>query len=96
MNPFTASLIALALALFSQACITGWCCELLLRRGQAAGVRLIWGALAAGGLVLALHHGYTLELALRAGLYDFRQAVLAAFSGVLFAAAVFVLRRRQA
>ena len=47
-------------------------------------------------LLLALHHGYALELAVRTGLYDMRQAVLAGLVGLLFALGINALRRQQA
>jgi hypothetical protein len=46
--------------------------------------------------LLALHHGYSLELAILIGLYDMRQAVLAGLVGIFFALGVFGFRQQQA
>lgn len=94
MNNFTLTLAALGLALLAQAMACGLAFELVLRRGLPAGDRGLWSALAGGSLLLGLHHGYTLELALRTGLYDLRQAVLAALAAGLTTLAVAGFRRR--
>jgi hypothetical protein len=45
-------------------------------------------------MLLGLHHGYALELALRTGLHDMRQAVLAGLAGIAFAIGCQLLRRQ--
>ena len=83
------------MALVTQSVAAGLSIELFLRRNQAAGPPGLAGD-RIGSLLLALHHGYTVELALRTGLYDMRQAVLAALTAILFALGVNELRRSQA
>ncbi|MBK7900025.1 MAG: hypothetical protein KA603_14885 [Azonexus sp.] len=89
MNPYDATLFALVAALAGQALAAG----IAFERGLGRPRHRAWLALAVGSLLLALHHGYTLELALRAGLYDLRQAILAALAGALYGGAVLLLRR---
>lgn len=96
MNAYLLSLAALAAALIGQAVAAGLATGLFLRKGLPAGPRRSWIALALGGALLTLHHGYTLELALRTGLYDLRQAVLAALVALLFALGTNGLRRQTA
>jgi hypothetical protein len=62
-------------------------------RARSAGLGYF---IAIASLLLALHHGYALELAVRTGLYDMRQAVLAGLVGLLFALGINALRRQQA
>lgn len=93
MNPYILTLWSLATALTAQSLAAGLSIELYLRQELASGQRRSWLAVATGSLLLALHHGYTLELALRTGLYDMRQAVLAGLIALLFALGVFGLRR---
>lgn len=96
MNPYTLTLWSLAVALIAQSLVAGLSIELLLRPNQAASLRRAWLAIAVGSLLLALHHGYTIELALRTGLYDMRQAVLAGLTSILLAFGFSGLRRSQA
>lgn len=96
MNPLTLALLALLCGLVGQALACGMSLDLSLRRGQSGGERRIWLALAGGTLLLALQHGYALELALRTGLYDLRQAILGGLSGLLFGLGMHALRGRQA
>ncbi len=96
MNGYAISLWALIAALGCQAFAAGLAVESYLWRGQSPARRRPWLALATGSLLLALHHGYTLELALRTGLHDMRQAVLAALAGACFALGTYALRRQQA
>jgi len=96
MNPYTLTLWSLATALLAQSVVTGLSIELFLRKEQAAGVRRSWFAVAIGSLFLALQHGYALELALRTGLYDMRQAVLSGLVAVFFALGIYGLRRSRA
>ncbi len=91
MSAYALALGALVAALAAQSVATGVALEVALARPY----RRPWLALALGSGLLALHHGYTLELGLRTGLYDLRQALLAALAGLSFAAAVLGLRRSQ-
>lgn len=96
MNPYTLSLWSLVTALLGQSLASGLAVELFLRREQAASARRAWLTMAIGSMLLALHHGYALELALRTGLYDLRQAVLSGLVALCFALGVWGLRRLQA
>lgn len=96
MNPYTLTLWSLAVALIAQSLVAGLSIELVLRPKRAAGLRRAWLAIAIGSLLLALHHGYTIELALRTGLYDMRQAVLAGLTSIFLALGFSGIRRSQA
>ena len=96
MNPYTLTLWSLAVALIAQSLVAGLSIELFLRPSRAAGLRRAWLAIAVGSLLLALHHGYTIELALRTGLYDMRQAVLAGLTSIFLALGFYSIRRSQA
>lgn len=94
MSTYTMSILALLLALIGQAIASGLSIEYFLRNEIPRATRRAWFAIGLGSLLLALHHGYTVELALRTGLYDFRQAILASLVGILFGLGVFGLMRR--
>jgi hypothetical protein len=96
MNGYELSVWALLLALGGQAFAAGLAIECFLLRGQPAARWRIWLALACASMLLALQHGYALELALRTGLHDLRQALLAAVAASCFAIATYALRRQQA
>lgn len=96
MSPYALTLLCLFSALLAQATASGLMLELWLRREQAHGQRSMWLAFSLGNLLLSLHHGYTLELAARTGLFDLRQAALATLAGLLIAFASWRLRRREA
>ncbi|HJV93417.1 MAG TPA: hypothetical protein VJ572_08060 [Azonexus sp.] len=96
MNPYILTLWSLAVALIAQSLVAGLSIELFLRPSRAAGLRRAWLAIAIGSLLLALHHGYTIELALRTGLYDMRQAVLAGLTSIFLALGFNGIRRSQA
>ncbi|MCL2525106.1 MAG: hypothetical protein FWF20_08970 [Betaproteobacteria bacterium] len=93
MNTYTLTLWALLLAVGLQIFAAGVGVECYLRCAQPTARRRAWLALTGGSLLLALHHAYWLELAVRTGLYDLRQAVLAALAGGCFALAVYAFRR---
>lgn len=93
MNPYTLAVVALLLAAVAQTSAAWLAVELFLVKGQSRGQRRSWLAVASAAMLLALHHGYALELALRTGLYDLRQALLAALISVLFAVGAVGLRR---
>lgn len=95
MDPWLTAVMALAVALVAQAVAAGQCAELATRRSLGPDARWLWGAFAVAALLAALHHGYSLELALRTGLFDLRQATIAALSGLLFALAAWGFRRRE-
>jgi len=94
MSAYVMSLWALALALISQSLATGWATEVFVRKDLAAGFRRSWMVMAVAAMLLALFHGYTLELALRTGLYDLRQALLGSLISVLFALGIYGFRRQ--
>jgi hypothetical protein len=93
MSAFSLSIWALAVALLSQSLATGWATEAFLRKQLPAGLRRAWMVMAVAAMLAALYHGYTLELALRTGLYDLRQAVLSAVIAMLFALGIYGFKR---
>ena len=96
MNIYTLSLLALAVALLAQTAVTALAIEGHLRQTEDLTLKRSWLAIAIGSTLLALHHGYTLELAMRTGIYDTRQAVLAGAAALFFALGIYGFRRRQA
>lgn len=95
MSAFSLSVWALAVALLCQSLATGWATEVFLRKQVPTGLRRAWMAMAIAAMLAALYHGYTLELALRTGLYDLRQAILGAVISLLFALGLFGFRRQS-
>lgn len=93
MNPYFASLLALTIALIGQLAATRLLVERYLRK-PADGNRGKWLLLAGGMLLLAIQHAYALEFLLHTGIHDFRQAFLAALTGLLLAFGAFSLCRR--
>jgi NhaP-type Na+/H+ and K+/H+ antiporter len=96
MDAYTLAKLALAIALLAQTLVTAFAIEGHLRRSSDLTLKRSWLAVAIASTLLALHHGYTLELALRTGLYDTRQAVLAGAAALFFALGIYGFRRRQA
>lgn len=94
MNEYSQSLLALLAAFCAQSLVAGLATEVFLRRELANSARHGWLALAVGALLFTLHHGYSLELALRTGLYDLRQAMISGIAAVLLAYAVNQFRKR--
>lgn len=94
MNPYAISLFALGLALVAHSIISGIAFERFFHHSPARGNRQLWLAIAIGSLLLGLHHGYSIELALKTGLYDLRQAVLAGSASQLFVWALLAFNRR--
>lgn len=92
MNPYLLAVLALLLAAIAQTSIAWVATERFLQRGQGSRHSRAWLAIALGAAFLALQHGYTLELALRTGLYDLRQALLASLVAVLFAFGAYGLK----
>lgn len=93
MNPHLASLLALTIALIAQLAAARLLVERFFRKPPEAG-RSRWLLLAGGPLLLAVQHAYALELLLHTGLYDLRQALLAALAGICLAFGCFSLCRR--
>ncbi len=89
MSAYALTLWALLGALVAQSVATGIALELALHKPY----RRPWMALGIGAGLLALYHGHTLELALRTGLYDLQQAVLAALVALLLTLGFYGLRR---
>jgi hypothetical protein len=94
MNDYTLNLLALSIAIFGQAVACGLSAELALLKSLPGSTRRLWALVAAGAGLLALQHGYTLELAWRIGLFDLRQGLFAAASAALMGLAVFGFRRQ--
>lgn len=92
MSDYLLCLLTLFLAVVTQATVTGLAAGMCVRRDLPVRLRAAGLALAIGGLVLALHDGYTLELAVGTGLYDLHRAVLSALGGALFALGLAVFR----
>ena len=93
MSSYALAVFALAGALIAQAVAAGLATEIFLRKGSPSLARRSWLALAIGSLLLVLHHGYALELAMSTGLHDPRQAALAGVASLFVALAVYGLRR---
>ncbi len=96
MNSYVLTIVLLFWALGAQALIAGAAIEVCLRRKLPRDRYRIWLSLAVGSLLFCLYQGYLLELALKVGLYDPRQAMLAALAGSLTAMAVYGFRAREA
>lgn len=94
MNAYTLTLFTLSGAMIIQIFVLALAIEGYLRNTLDRGLRWSWLAIAVGSMPLALHHGYTLELALRTGLYDTRQAVLMALASLFFALGIYGFRQR--
>lgn len=93
MNTYFLSIYFLFAAALCHALIGGFTLKSALQRGLSSQRRRMWAAFSIGALLLALHHGYTLNLAAQTGLYDFRQATLAMLGGLATTFAVWQLRR---
>lgn len=85
MNSYNLSLVALILGLLGQSIAGGLAFERFFHHTGSAIRRRHWLALAIGSLLLGLHHGHALELALKTGIHDWRQAVLLSIAGLLYA-----------
>ena len=93
MSGYTLTLLALIVALLAQFWATGVATGLFLRKKQPVLARRSWLALAIASLIFALQYAYLLELALSTGLYDVRQAILAACASLVVVAAIHGFRR---
>jgi len=96
MSSYSIAMWCLIAALIAQSVAAGLSIELYLRRDLPRNLSRTWLAIAIACLLLVLHHGYTLELAMRTGLHDMRQAILAGLIGLFFALGIYGLRRQQA
>jgi len=94
MNSYTLALYALLLATLAQSGASWLCVQRFLCRDAPRLHRHAWLAFAFSAILLALLHGHSLELALRTGLYDLRQALLGTLIAVFFALGSFGLSRR--
>ncbi|QRM18152.1 hypothetical protein GBK02_01460 [Dechloromonas sp. TW-R-39-2] len=93
MNPYTLAVFALLLAAVAQTSAAWIATELFLLKGQGSTRRRAWLAISLAAMLLALQHGYAIELAMRTGLYDLRQALLAMLVSLLFVLGLFSIRR---
>jgi hypothetical protein len=95
MNTYLLSIYFLFAASLCQALIGGFALKSWLQRDQPSDRRRMWAAFSMGALLLALHHGHTLSLAAKTGLYDFSQATLALLGGLATTFAIWLLRRQK-
>lgn len=96
MNSYTLTLAILLAASILQIWTSALAIEECLRRKQDGGRRRIWLAVAGTAMLFALHDGYALELALRTGIYDQRQAILVGLAALTMAYAIRGFRRQEA
>lgn len=96
MNSYSLTLAILLAASILQIWGSALAIESVLRKKQDGRLRRTWLAVAGSAMLIALHDGYALELALRTGLYDLRQAVLIGLAALLTAFAIHGFRRREA
>lgn len=94
MSAYQISMLALATGIFAQAIAGGVAFECCLLRRLPAATRRLWFVLGCASLLFGLHHGYTLELAMKTGLFDLSQALLAGIASLLCAVALIGLSRR--
>lgn len=92
MNPYLLAVLALLFAAIAETSIAWVATERCLQKGGGRRQGLAWLAIALGAGFLALQQGYILELALRTGLYDLRQAILAAIVALFLAFGVYGLK----
>jgi hypothetical protein len=93
MNTYLLSIYFLFTAALCQSLIGGFALKSSLQRDLPSDRRRMWIAFSIGALLLALHHSYTLHLAAKSGLYDFRQATLSLLCGFASAYAIWQLRK---
>ncbi len=77
MSPYALAVFSLLLAAVAHTSAAWVAVERFLAQGEDKRRQRNWMILALTNALLCLQHGYTLELALRTGIYDFRQAMLA-------------------
>lgn len=93
MGAYPLAVLALSFAATAQTVAAWLCYGAHFRLAATARQRYGGLALCLAAAFLALQHGYTLELALRTGLFDLRQALLSALVACLFVLGIFFLRR---
>lgn len=96
MNSYTLTLAILLAASILQIGSSALAIEEFLRRKGDGCRRRTWLAVATTAMLFALHDGYALELALRTGIYDQRQAILVGLAALAMAYAIRGFRRREA
>ncbi|MCG2575737.1 hypothetical protein LZ012_01870 [Dechloromonas sp. XY25] len=96
MNSYSLTLGILLVASILQIWGSALAIEAVLRAKQHRRLRRTWLAVAGATMLIALHDGYALELAMRTGLYDLRQAVLIGLAALLMAFAIHGFRRWEA
>ena len=79
MSPYVLAVLSLALALAVQCFAAGIMTFMALRPPYRRAAMV----LAIGLALLAMHHAFSLELALHTGIFDLRQALLAAGGSLL-------------
>lgn len=89
MNAYSAAIAGLALAVMGQCLAAG----LATRAAFGRPFRRAWLGLAIAFALLALQDVHTLELALRTGIFDLRQALLAAGVSLFQAGAMITLQK---
>lgn len=92
MSPYALAVLSLTLAVLAQ-CITTVMATLVAMRPPYRRARM---ALAIGLALLATQEAFSLELALRTGLYDLRQSLLAAGVSLLLLFGLLGLRPKPA
>lgn len=96
MNAYTLTLAILLCASILQIWTSALAIEGFLHHKQDGRLRRIWLAVAGAAMLFALHDGYALELALRTGIYDQRQAILVGLAALMMAYAIRSFRRQEA
>ncbi|MDE2440245.1 MAG: hypothetical protein KGP14_04410 [Betaproteobacteria bacterium] len=96
MNSYSLTLAILLAASILQIWGSALAIEAILHHKQDGRLHRIWLAVAGTAMLLALHDGYALELALRTGLYDLRQAVLVGLVALLMSFVIHGFRHQEA
>ena len=89
MSPYALTVLCLCFAIVAQTLAT----LAALRATLRPPYRRAWLALTIASSLLALHHGFTLELTSSTGLYDLPRAVLGAIVSTLLALGIVGLGR---
>ncbi len=94
MNSYALTLISLLTAMIVHVMITWMSIAAYLTKEKQPGLRRSWLAIATASTLFALHHAYTLELAMSTGLYDMRQAVLVGLAAIFLGLGVYGFKRQ--
>ena len=94
MNPYYLTLACLFVALSCQVTFSGLALQCWLDKAQPESRRRMWLAFCLAGLFLGVQNAHQLELAVRSGLFDLRQALFAVLAGLLAIYAQLLLRRQ--